>query len=276
MLNRDKSPVRPLFQANIKSYQKVHKSKDKNRLDISVDCVVFGFDNNLMKVLTINYEKLHAAKSAPVALPGDLILEDEDLECAAQRILKELTGLDGIYLKQLGAFGHPERTRAPKDQDWLKATRSQPENRVVTIAYYALIKMEDYSPRPSSFAKAAEWIDVEKVPPMAFDHDLILKESLAALRRRFVNHDLCFELLPEKFTLSQLQTIHEIVLGVELDKRNFRKSMKNLAHVIPLDEKQKGAGYKPAQLFKWAPLPSPVPPRKMVSRAKPEAENANN
>ena len=156
------------------------------------------------------------------ALPGDLVGLNEDLHIAAQRILNSLTSIDNLFLEQFSVFGDPERTKDVKDQSWLKMYRKAPKERVVTVGYIALVKMEDYLPHASSFAIDAEWIELEKVSPeLAFDHNIILNSGIEYLRNQ-LDHELVTNLLPSKFTLSQLQNLYEILLDQKLDKRNKR------------------------------------------------------
>lgn len=222
-------------------------------MDVSVDCVVFGFDDEKLKLLVI--EQRQPSDGAPIklqkALPGDLLKDNESLNEAARRVLSELTSLEGIYLKQFHAFGDPNRVRGLKDQEWLRSFRNNPERRVLTVGYYSLVKMEDYNPKAASFAGKAQWIDVYKIPSLAFDHNEIVSEALKILRHELVADNIGFELLPEKFTLSQLQRLHEIILDKKLDKRNFRKNILKNDRVKALNEKQQGVLHKPAQLFKF-------------------------
>ena len=221
-------------------------------MDIPVDCVVFGFDEDELKVLLIE-QKQPDGKSAiklQKAVPGDLVDENESLDEAAQRILLELTSLKGIYLKQFHAFGDPDRVSGLKDRDWLRSFRTHPERRVITIGYYSLVKMDDFNPQAASFAAKAQWVDVYKIPSLAFDHNNIVDQALQVLRHELMADHIGFELLPEKFTLSQLQKLYEIILDKKLDKRNFRKNIMRTDTVTPLEEKQSGVYHKPAQLFK--------------------------
>ncbi|MEN9947771.1 MAG: hypothetical protein RL106_594 [Bacteroidota bacterium] len=220
-------------------------------MDISVDCVVFGFDEDELKVLLIE-QKQPEGKSVikpQKAVPGDLVRDDEGLDSAAERILNELTSLKGIYLKQFHAFGDPNRVTGLKDRDWLRSFRTHPERRVITVGYYSLVKMDDFNPQAASFAKKAKWVDVYKIPNLAFDHNEIVGEALKFLRHELMADHIGFELLPEKFTLSQLQKLYEIILDKKLDKRNFRKNILRTDTVTPLEEKQSGVLHKPAQLF---------------------------
>ena len=224
---------------------------ERNFLNISVDCVVFGFDDNQLKVLLIEQDKLSEAHVPMSALPGDHVYMGEDLDEAANRVLKELTGIEGLYLKQFHAFGNPNRTKGEKDSQWLRQVRKDPDAHIVTIGYYSLVRMEDLNPVASSFAKNTEWIDVNDIPELAFDHNEILDYALEHLRADTENNHISFELLPKKFTLGQLQQLHELILDKKLDKRNFRKSIKKLEDLIPLNEKQTGVYHKPAQLYSF-------------------------
>jgi 8-oxo-dGTP diphosphatase len=221
-------------------------------LNVSVDCVVFGYTEDHLKVLLIEQKKLTPNQNVMLALPGDLILDGESTDDSAGRVLKELTSLEGLFLKQFYTFSDPNRVSDLKDKEWLRSFRENPEERVITVAYYSLVKLDEYLPQPSSFAEKSEWWDVNEVPQLAFDHNKILNKAVETLRVELVNNQVGFELLPEKFTLSQLQRLHETILGKELDKRNFRKSIKKLENLVPLKEKQQGVQHKPGQLYTFA------------------------
>lgn len=223
-------------------------------LDLSVDCVVFGFDNDNLKFLVIEQERSSKNDSPRKALPGNLVFESESLDDAASRVLKELTGLNGIYLRQFYTFGNPKRVQNLKDQEWLRKFRQRPNSRVVSVAYYSLIKMEDYHLSPSSFAENTEWVDINEIPELAFDHNEIVTRAIGKLRKDTQNYNISFKLLPNKFTLGQLQKLYEVILNKELDKRNFRKSIRKIEELVPLDEKQKNVDHKPAQLFMFRQL----------------------
>lgn len=217
--------------------------------NVSVDCAVFGFDNTQLNVLLIKQKELKAGMNSQYALPGDLVMESESLDDAANRVLKELTQLEGIFLRQFHAFGDPNRVSNIKDLDWLQSYRQNPQARVITIGYLALVRMEDFLPEASSFAEKVFWREIHDVPSLAFDHDTILETALSRLREEFTHQNIGLELLPEKFTLSQFQALHEIILEKKLDKRNFRKKVLKEKLVVPLKEKQQGVLHKPAQLF---------------------------
>ena len=119
----------------------------------------------------------------------------------------------------------------------------------MTVAYFGLVSLHDHIPRASSFAGDASWIDVDELPDLAFDHNDIAELALVTLREQLESKHIGFEMLPKKFTLRQLQSLHEVVLNKKLDKRNFRKNVKRMDHVVPLNEKEEGVLHKPAQLF---------------------------
>ncbi|MGB0917272.1 MAG: NUDIX hydrolase [Flavobacteriales bacterium] len=217
--------------------------------NVSVDCVVFGFDVSGLKVLLIERDNPDNTEGKNFQLPGDLIRNTENLDDAANRVLKELTGLNDLYLTQFSAFGDPNRVKRENDLEWLRSVRKDPEARVVTIGYFSLIKPEDFAPAANSFARKAEWIHLKNVPELAFDHNLILNKALKALQFRMRSEPVGFELLPAKFTLRQLQKLYETVLEFEMDKRNFRRKILSTDILIPLDEKQRGVAHKPAKLY---------------------------
>ncbi len=229
-------------------------TKEPSPIDISVDCVVFGFDDKKLKVLLIEQKQPSTGAqltNLQYALPGDLVKDNEGFDKAAKRVLRELTSLEGIYLKQFHAFGDPKRVKDLKDQEWLRTFRAHPERRVVTVGYYSLVNLYDYSPKASSFAGRTKWVDVYNIPQLAFDHNNIVDHALRTFRHELIADNIGFELLPDKFTLTQLQNLHEIILNKKLDKRNFRKVVLKMDSIKPLDEKQIGAPHKPARLFKY-------------------------
>jgi len=229
--------------------------KSTFRKHLSVDCVIFGYDesNNKLEVLLIE-QKDPALRTAhsyrpQFAIPGDLIDESESLDEAATRVLKELTHVEGLHLKQFHTFGDPMRVKQEKDKEWLAFYRSDPDARVVTIAYYTLVRKEMIRPVPGSFAKNVVWKNVKRVPPLAFDHNLIVKTAIEDIRARMHYNHIAEQLLPKKFTLRQLQNLYEVILNTTLDKRNFIKRFKKDEELIELGEKQKGVLHKPSQLY---------------------------
>jgi 8-oxo-dGTP diphosphatase len=224
---------------------------------ISIDCVLFGFDFEELHVLLIDRGRVDTQfpdKATQFALPGDLIYSDEDLNTGARRVLRDLTSLDNIFLEQFGAFGDPDRLSREDDQKWLHSLRTQPEERVVTIGYYTLVKMIDHQPIASSFARATQWVPLREIGELAFDHNKILDKALDALRQTLQTRPIGFNLLPPKFTLGQLQKLYEAINNRELDKRNFRRKILKLGIVRELEEKQKGVAHKPARFFQFDKL----------------------
>lgn len=221
---------------------------------VSVDCVVFGFDGERLKVLLLerNITEQNTAFNDK-KLPGSIILEEEDLDDAATRILTELTGMKNIYLSQFQSFGNPARTGNPRDILWLENTTQLKIGRIVTVAYVALIKID----RKLSFASEvskAKWYDVDLVKDMnlAFDHKDIILKGLDHIRR---NTDLdpqaLFELLPRKFTISQLRTLYDMVHQTRSDVRNFQKKVVQWPFVVMLNETEKNVAHRAARLYKF-------------------------
>ncbi|MDC1063706.1 NUDIX hydrolase [Flavobacteriales bacterium] len=223
-------------------------------INLSVDCVILGFDDDQkLKILLIK-KVINKKGDVQYAVPGDLLGYEEDLLCGAKRILKGLTSLDNLFLKQFRAFGDPLRTKDKKDQPWLTLYRKNPNERVVTVGYLSLVKMEDYLPQASSFALDVEWVGLDDIPEnLAFDHNEIIKSGLRYLRTQ-LDHKIISNLLPSKFTLSQLQYIYEILLDEKLDKRNFRKNISKIKVIKKTKEKQEGVAHKPAYLYTYDKL----------------------
>ncbi len=204
---------------------------------LTVDCVVFAFDpsNKSLKVLLI--QRLADPFKDSWALPGGFVEMEEDIETAAKRELKEETSMENIFLEQLYTFGTLGR---------------DPRGRVVSVAYYALIPLQKaQTPIAASDAKAAKWFSIDKLPPLAFDHNDILQLGLQRLRGKVRYQPIGFELLDEKFSLSDLQRLYETVLGVQLDKRNFRKKLAKMGVLIETDEYQQNVPHRAARLYRF-------------------------
>lgn len=184
---------------------------------VTTDCVIFGFDGSDLKILLV--ERGVDPYKGHWALPGGFLKPDESAEEGAMRELKEETGLETAYMEQFHTYSEPGR---------------DPRERVITIAYFALVKLCDVV--GGDDAAQARWFSVKDVPRLAFDHDVILRDALARLRERIHFHPIGYDLLPEKFTLKALQTLYESVLGVRFDRRNFAKKMHHLELLTQLDE----------------------------------------
>ncbi len=218
--------------------------------NVSVDCVVFGFDFTSLNVLLIERNiTVDGTIYADLKFPGDLMRLDEDLDESAGRILKENTGLSDIYLKQFKSFGSPDRLKAKqRDLEWLRQI-DHPEEHVITIAYYSLIDISKNRSSEPILSDNARWYPVMEITDLVMDHMDILNEALEHLRIELLNKPIGFELLPDKFTLSQMQKLYEVILGTSFDKRNFRKKISSMKYLIPLNEKQVGVAHKPARLY---------------------------
>ncbi len=222
---------------------------------ISVDCVVFGFDKKNLKVLLLK-RKVISDTSAKVLkedfkLPGSLISDREDLDHAAYRVLKELTGLDNIYLSKFDVFGSPDRVKNKIDRLWLHQLTGLPVERIVTVAYYSLIKLDEANRYNKILHQDAQWINVNTIRRLAFDHNEIFTKALSHLRKELRTEPVGFELLPHKFTLRQLQDLYEVIMGRELDNRNFRKKLLKLHYIVQLEEKEIHVNHKPALFYRF-------------------------
>lgn len=216
---------------------------------ISVDCVVFGFDGENIRILLI---KRKQEGEEVYALPGDLLGTKEGLDNGASRILNNLTGLENIYLEQFRTFGELDRMNNPVDIDWLNSIREHPQERVVTIAYYSLIKINNFTLKPNSFAEEVLWQPIEQKRQLAFDHNNIANTAWRMLKDKIRYEPIvAFNLLPDKFTLRELQGLYESIVGTALDKRNFRKRIQGKKFIVPLDEFESGVAHKPARFYNF-------------------------
>ena len=200
----------------------------------SVDNVIFGFGSGKLQVLLI--KRGEEPYNDFWALPGALVHPDENLDDAPLRILRELASIDNVFLEQVHTFGRVDR---------------HPQGRVITVAYYSLINKDEVSPRAASFANEVAWHNVFEIHSLAFDHLEILKSCVAQLQNSIKIKPIGFELLPESFSLSHLQTLYEAILNTELDKRNFRKKMLSMKLLVDDLLYQEGVPHRPAKLFRF-------------------------
>ena len=219
---------------------------------ISVDCVVIGFDGEQLKVLLINRTGEEGGTIYhDMKLPGSLIYTDEDLDEAAERVLCELTGVKNINLMQFKAFGSKNRTSNPKDVRWLERAMQSRVERIVTIAYLSMVKI-DRSMDKSLEAHQARWISLQDVKMLAFDHNQIIQEAMQYIRQVIeFNPSVLFNLLPRKFTASQLRVLFELIYDKVIDVRNFHKKIATWSFIIPLEERQKGVAHRAARYYKF-------------------------
>jgi 8-oxo-dGTP diphosphatase len=202
---------------------------------VSTDCVIFGFEESSIEVLI--FKRAQNPSKGAWALPGGFLLQGELIEQAARRILKDTTGVADIYLEEVGVFDEIDRF---------------PSWRVFTIGYYALVNPNRYKLISSGmFTLEAKWFKINELPELAWDHKNIVDKALKKLRARVLNKPVGFELLPEKFTLPQLQTLYEVILGKKFDKRNFRKKIMHMNLLTKLNEKDRKGKKRPADLYKF-------------------------
>ncbi len=199
---------------------------------IAVDCIVFGFDGENLKLLLV--KRGLEPEINKWSLIGGFVLPDETPEKAADRVLKKNTGLQGVYLEQFKIYGEPRR---------------DPIERVLSVAYFALIDINKYQKQLNTNYHA-EWFDINQAPKLIFDHDTMVADARKKLRYKAALHPLLFELLPKKFTLPQLQNLFEQVNNVNIDAGNFNRKIKSLGLVIRLDEKDKSSSKKGAYYYK--------------------------
>ncbi|MEM6318261.1 MAG: NUDIX domain-containing protein [Bacteroidota bacterium] len=202
----------------------------------TVDNIIFGFDEADLKVLLIRRGEVPF--SGEWALPGNFVYQDENLDSAAERVLAELTGLKDVYLEQVRTFGRVDR---------------HPFGRVITVAYYSLIKISDYNIYVSSIATEAAWFSISEVKNLPFDHDEIFSACFNRLKANVKRQPVGFELLPPEFTLTELQHLYEAILEEKLDKRNFRKKILSMNLLIDLERLQEGVAHRPAKLYRFDP-----------------------
>jgi 8-oxo-dGTP diphosphatase len=220
--------------------------------NLSVDCVIFGFDSVNLNVLLVERTLINKTNDSvqftDYTLTGNHVLEGEDIDQAANRILKGLTGLDSIYLEQFQTFGSPNRLSSENDQLWIKSLGLNIASHVITVGYFSLINSSQIK-LPEHLERKVRWFPVNELPDLAFDHLDILQKALERLQLKLRQEPIGFELLPQKFTLTQVQNLYESVLGIRLDPRNFRKKIAQMKYLIRLNEKQKGVRHKPAQYY---------------------------
>jgi hypothetical protein len=206
---------------------------DSHKHFIAIDCIIFGFDEGELKIL------LHRRKFEPekgkLSLMGGFLQPDESIDNAARRILQGCSGLTNLFMEQLFTFGEVDR---------------DPGERVISVAYFALIRIDDYN-KELSTETTAQWWPISKKPALIFDHDKMVEKALERLQIRAKNRPIGFELLPRKFTVPQLQSLYEAINRRELDKRNFRKKILSMNLIRKLNEKEKKTSKKGAYLYRF-------------------------
>ena len=226
---------------------------------VSVDCVIFGFDKSGLRVLLNQIDREALISSLPEQASGEQIKklyeqhpmltsevywslfgshvpEEQDLNEFAKDLLFQATGLTNVFLQQIQAFGSLERV---------------PYTRVITIGFYALINPDYYNLKQSSLAKSLQWFNLSEIPSLCFDHDKIIEQALLKLRQEVMYHPVGFHLLPEKFTLTEIQSLYEVILNKKMDTRNFRKKLAKMKLLVDSGEKQQKVAHRAARLYQF-------------------------
>ena len=221
---------------------------------ISLDCVVFGFHSNQLKVLVLRMKK-----SGEWALPGGFVREDESIEVAASRVLNVRTGLDEIFLRQFNVFSDPQRSKKnPAVNDLVLTQMGYPERswfdqRFISVGFYALVEFSQVQPQPDELSDVCDWINLDEIGNcnLMMDHNEILNKALETLRLQLTFQPIGYNLLPEKFTMSELRKLYETILGKELDRRNFQRKILAYDILTRLEEVRKGVAHKAPALYKF-------------------------
>jgi ADP-ribose pyrophosphatase YjhB (NUDIX family) len=219
---------------------------------VSVDCVVFGFDGEQLKILLLTRTGMsEEGLYSDMKLPGSVIYETENLDDAAYRVLHELTGIKNIYLQQFHSFGSPERTKNPRDIVWLESAIHMKIGRIVTVGYVALIKINQKL-RAFGDGNEVHWCNLSETGRLAFDHNEIADQALAYIRNKMVEDPTgLYELLPRKFTEGELRNLNEVIFGEKVDVRNFHKKFISLRYILPLDERQQNVAHRAARYYRF-------------------------
>ncbi|MHA6246785.1 NUDIX hydrolase [Pontibacter sp. CAU 1760] len=223
----------------------LHQGGEGLHPGLSLDCVIFGFHDNQLKVLLL---KMKAA--AKWALPGGFVFRDEDMEEAAVRVLQSRTGLQNIFLQQFYTFGNPARNDIQLNRQMLASSGIVADEqhwflqRFITVGYYALVDFSNAVPQPDAISEACAWWDLQELPPLVLDHSEILQKALETLRKQLNDQPIGYNLLPDKFTMPELQRLYETILGKQLDRRNFQRKMLGYGILNRLEERKQGVAHK--------------------------------
>lgn len=203
------------------------------RFHVGVDCIIFAVCDDRLKVLLVRRD--FEPEKGKWSLIGGFVNDGESVDSAAKRVLSELTGLDDVFIRQLGAFGEVNR---------------DPGARVVSVAYFALLKLDEIDRRMID-SHHAQWVDIDEIPPLGFDHSDMIGKALDMMRRKILSGSLAFNLLPELFTLTQLQNLVEVVTAKKLDKRNFRKRITDNPDILQTEFIDKESSKRGARLYRF-------------------------
>jgi 8-oxo-dGTP diphosphatase len=207
--------------------------QQKDKMYVAIDCIIFGFDNEKLKLLI--FKRRVQPLQGEWSLIGSFVKLEEDVSTAAERVLEETTGLKDVYMEELRTYGAAQR---------------DPGYRCISIGQYALIRLNDYD-KELVERHGAVWHDLDELPNLVLDHEQMVKDAMIELKRKARYQPIGFELLPEKFTIPQLQRLYEAIYQKELDARNFRKKVLSHNVLIKLDEKDKSTSKRGAYLYKF-------------------------
>ncbi|KFE99857.1 DNA mismatch repair protein MutT [Chryseobacterium formosense] len=218
---------------------------------VSVDCVVFGFDHeNRLNILLVQKYLDEMPVERSKRLPGSLILSNEDVDDAAQRVLTELTGIKKMVLKQFKCYADPKRASNEDDIKWMGMEYKQQIERIITVAYLSICKI-DHKINSAKY-DTVDWCTIDKVPTLPFDHNKIITESLEEIRKWIeTDFSIIFELLPKKFTIRQLYQLYNALSEKKIDIKNFHKKIASFSYIIPLDEMEKNVSHRAARFYKF-------------------------
>ncbi|MBV6443195.1 MAG: NUDIX domain-containing protein [Haliscomenobacteraceae bacterium CHB4] len=230
-----------------------HLEEDQRFLpSVSIDCVIFGFHDNQLKVLLVRFRN-----TSLWALPGGYIYLSEDMDSAANRILEERTALKGVYLEQFYAFGQRERVDQSVQRAIAEAINKSISSdhwiskRFITVGYYALVDFLKAIPTPDGSSDICDWCSLDALPPLVFDHAVIVQKALEMLRLRLNNNLIGSNLLPETFTMQELQSLYETILGEKLLRTNFHRKMLSLGILERVEKKFSGRAHKAPYLYRF-------------------------
>ncbi|HVT86375.1 MAG TPA: NUDIX domain-containing protein [Chitinophagaceae bacterium] len=230
----------------------IHEGRNWFLPSLSVDCVIFGFHDNQLKVLLLKHRYLNIW-----SLPGGFIYKDEPVDAAAHRVLKERTGLNEIFLHQFHVFGDPDRYDKEFHRNDLKRDGIELNDehwilqRFVTIGYYSLVEFSKVTPAPDTLSEKCMWWEIHKTPALMIDHRKIIDKALDTLRIQLSYQPVGYKLLPEKFTMPELQRLYETILDKKLDRRNFQRKILSFQILRRLTETKKGVAHKAPYLFSF-------------------------
>lgn len=219
---------------------------------VSIDCVIFGFQGHSLKVLALKFTDTNI-----FALPGGFIKETEDIDAAAQRILSERTGVNEVYLEQFGVFGKVNRVKVETRSkliealDFPESHKDFIENRFVSIGYFSLVDVNQVVLNKDGVSESLEWYDIENLPILMHDHQEIVEAARKSLSDDLYNHAVGKNLMPEQFTMNELQNLHEAILGTKLTRTNFQRKMLSLGFLERIEKKFTGKAHKAPFLYSF-------------------------